>query len=381
MKKTFRILLLFVFASLYSANLFSETVLSENAEISLLTATPGDELYSVFGHSAVYINDPLTGFERVYNYGTFDFNTPNFYIKFIRGKLHYMLSAGSISWFVPEYHFEGRGIVQQVLNLSSKEKQEIFEFLEENKKPENKYYLYDFFFDNCATRIRDLFDDHVEIKWHEYPFDFEQKTFRELLADYVENLPWAHFGIDIALGLPVDKEATAYEYMFLPDYMYVAFANAKTKNGEDLVLKEIVILKDTLEPQEPGLFTPPFVFWALFVFVFIGMLFATSRRYFAKAWIVVLGLLGLFLLPLFGFSDHAAFTPNLVLLWALPTHLFFVFFSKKSWGQLYFKGVFILTLLMAVLFPWFPQTFNPAVLPILLTSILCSAYLAVRNTD
>ncbi|MFO8066380.1 MAG: DUF4105 domain-containing protein [Bacteroidales bacterium] len=381
MKKITGFILIILFVLFAKEKLNAQIILSDEAEISLLTASPGNELYSVFGHSAVWIHDPVTGLDRVYNYGTFDFNTPNFYIKFIRGKLHYMLSVSSSSRFIPEYHFDGRGIVQQVLNLKYDEKQAIFDFLHENSKPENKYYLYDFFFDNCATRIRDLFDDNIEIEWHEYPYDFERKNFRELVADYVEDLPWEHFGIDIALGLPVERKATAYEYMFLPDHMYTAFANAKTADGEPLVINEAIILEETLEDKEPGVFTPRLVFWIVFAVFFIGLLFATTRRYFAKAWMIILGLIGLFLLPLFLFTDHSTFTPNLNLLWAVPFHLVFVFFSKKKWGQMYFKVVFFLTLIMAVGFLWLPQTFHPAVFPILLTSILCSAYLAVRNTE
>ncbi len=353
--------------------------LSEEADFYLLTATPGDELYSVFGHSAIWVYDQKTGIDYVYNYGTFDFRTPNFYLKFIRGKLHYMLSVSSIRGFEFAYRLDGRGVVKQKINLSYREKLQIFDFLEDNKKPENREYLYDFFYDNCATRIRDVFDKFVDIKWHEYPFDFDPKTYRELLKDYVMDMTWERFGIDIALGVPVDRKADVYDYMFLPDHMYVAFANAKRSDGEPLVLMEKTIVEETLETQKPGLFNPVVLFWFLFFVVFLALFFKRTRKYFAKTWIFILGLTGIALSPLYLFSDHAAFTPNLNLLWALPTHIFFVFKTTKQWGQKYFKYVCFLTIILLIFFPWLPQKFNPAIFPIMLTTLFCSTYLAYRN--
>jgi hypothetical protein len=359
-----------------SNNLSASIELTEKTEISLLTASPGNELYSVFGHSAIWIYDPEIGLDRVYNYGTFDFNTPNFYIKFIRGKLHYMLSVSTMRHFEYEYNISGRGVVKQTLNLTTGEKQQIFEFLEENKKPENKYYLYDFFFDNCATRIRDVFDNLVEIEWHEYPFDFEQTTLRELVRMYVKDLPWEKLGVDVALGMPVDRKATAWEYMFLPDFMYVAFANAKRENGESLVSSEYVVLRKTLEPNKPGFFKPVFAFWALFVIIFLGLAYEVTRKITAKIWLFILGFIGIALLPLFLFTDHITFNPNLNFLWALPLNVFFVFFTNKNWGKMYFKFVFFLGVIMLVLWNWLPQVYHSAIIPVVLSSILCAASLA-----
>ncbi|MBS4014216.1 MAG: DUF4105 domain-containing protein [Bacteroidetes bacterium] len=377
MKDLVRILLfLFVISfSVYQTS-FATNVLSEKAEVYLLTASPGNELYSVFGHSAIFIDDPYNQIDRVYNYGTFDFNTPNFYIKFIRGKLHYMLSVAPIRYFEYEYRMSGRGVVKQKLNLTIEEKQKIFEFLEENKKPENKYYLYDFFFDNCATRIRDVFDNQAEIHWHEYPYEFEQTTLRELVRKYVDNLKWEKFGVDVALGMPVDRRATAWEYMFLPDYMAVAFAHAKKGNGENLVLEEIEIAPKTLKEKKPGFFTPLVAFWSLFVLVFFGLAYSSTRKAVAKIWLFILGFAGIALLPLFLFTDHITFNPNFSFLWALPTNALFVFFSYKNWGKKYFKAVFILGVVMLIFWNWLPQVYNAAVIPIILSSVLCSATLA-----
>ena len=379
MKLFYKTILLFAFIIAMSATKAEANTLSDRAEMYLITATPGDELYSIFGHSAIWVVDPVAGIDNVYNYGTFNFNTPNFYIKFIRGKLHYMLSVGRMDHFLFEYHMTGRGVVQQKLNLKQNEMQEIFEFLEVNRKPENKEYLYDFFFDNCATRIRDVFDDLLQINWHDYPFDFEPKTFRELVKDYVENLPWEHFGIDFLLGYPVDRIATPYEYMFLPDHMHVAFGNAMRSNGEPLVVSEQQVLPKKLKDPEPGLLTPFNVLWALCALFFIGMLYATTRKSLAKSWMFLMGFGGLALLPIFIFTDHVSFNPNMNFLWAMPLNLFFIFKSGKKWAQKYFKYITLLTIILAVFFLWLPQKYNPAVFPVLLMIIMSSAYLAYRN--
>src|SRR5690606_22569898 len=133
--------------------------LSPRAEISIITCGPGEELYSSFGHSAFRVKDPALKLDFAYNYGTFDFNKPNFYIKFAQGKLLYELSVSYFEDFVYNYKIEGRWVKEQVLNLSQDEKNQLFNFLNINAQPENKEYLYDFFFDNCSTKIRDVLEE------------------------------------------------------------------------------------------------------------------------------------------------------------------------------------------------------------------------------
>jgi hypothetical protein len=135
--------------------------LSDQAVISLITADPGEELYSLFGHSAIRVKDTVNNQDLVFNYGTFNFNTPNFYMKFTRGKLLYMLSIQQFDRFKRSYEYEKRDLKEQILNLTQDQKQAIFQFLLWNYQPENRYYKYDFFFDNCATRIRDVFIDEL----------------------------------------------------------------------------------------------------------------------------------------------------------------------------------------------------------------------------
>ena len=149
----------YLFLFLFFLNIPSEaqvTTLSEAAEISIITIGPGKNLYDKFGHSAFRVKDEANGIDWAYNYGTYDFNTPNFYTKFAQGKLNYNLSVAYFEAFYQNYVQENRWVKEQVLNLSSTEKNELFQYLQNNATPENRGYLYDFFFDNCATRIRDV---------------------------------------------------------------------------------------------------------------------------------------------------------------------------------------------------------------------------------
>ncbi|MFW6275429.1 MAG: DUF4105 domain-containing protein, partial [bacterium] len=168
MMKNLLFLICWVFIALFFSGKVVPQTLSDESEITLLTASPGDELYSVFGHSAVRVVDSINQLDMVFNYGTFDFNTPNFYLKFIRGKLLYKLSAYPTRYFILEYQSEGRALFEQTFNLTTNEKQRVYDFLMENAKPENAYYHYDFFYDNCATRIRDLVDTILKPSWPDY---------------------------------------------------------------------------------------------------------------------------------------------------------------------------------------------------------------------
>ena len=212
-----RKIFLIICLSWWMSSFSQSDLLSDGAEISVITCGPGSELYSTFGHSAFRILDRKRNMDKVYNYGTFNFATPNFYAKFVRGKLLYELRAYPFSHFLRSYQEENRWVKEQILNLDQQQKQSIYDFLEENEKPANRGYKYDFFYDNCSTKmyqvlektLKDqlLFDDNYE------PTDF---THRELIQQYLTNLKWSDFGIDLALGSVIDREISTKQYMFLP---------------------------------------------------------------------------------------------------------------------------------------------------------------------
>src|SRR5690606_20229445 len=192
--------------------------LSSAGEISILTIGPGGALYDKFGHSAFRVKDSLSGGDVVFNYGVYDFDTPNFYTKFAQGKLLYELGVSYYEPFFQSYVAQNRWVKEQVLDLTKEEKQEVSDFLWKNALPENKKYKYDFFFDNCATKIRDVIQDvlgnQLEFKEDHIKEEF---TFRELIQQNLQANSWGSLGIDIALGAVIDRKAKPIEYQFLPE--------------------------------------------------------------------------------------------------------------------------------------------------------------------
>ncbi|MFW6249135.1 MAG: DUF4105 domain-containing protein [Bacteroidota bacterium] len=352
--------------------------ISEHAEISLLTADPGTELYSVFGHSAVRVNDTVNGIDWVYNYGTFDFNTSHFYIKFARGKLQYMLTRDRFRHFLPEYIYSDRSVYEQVLNLAYEEKKRMVEFLEWNLLPENRFYKYDFFYDNCATRIRDLVTDNINpVIYFDTTKMIKKRSFRDLIDFYLKNMKWNKFGIDLALGLPADKIAEPREYMFLPDWMKEAFSGAQIEDGRRLIKKSQVIFKGSEQSVPPTIITPKLVLWLLFL---IGILSLMNKRFsliYDKTLFFASGLTGIIIFLLWFATDHSTTHYNYNLLWAIPVHFVAAFYigkENKYWGvRLYFMITFVIAFFTLILWGTIPQNLNEALIPLVLILFIKSA--------
>ena len=213
--------------------------LLSSTSISLITCDPGDEIYSLFGHSAIRIKNTSQNYDVVYNYGTFDFRTPNFTVKFMRGKLPYRLVVSTFDNFLMEYHHFKRGVREQNLQITNDQKKEIIRFLENNAKPENAEYKYDFFFDNCSSRIRDVFENNLG-----QPLTYSSKedvTFRDLLHQYLIGWPWTKLGIDMIIGSKADVKASASQQMFLPDKLHDILGNA-VSSGKTFLAESYQVL-------------------------------------------------------------------------------------------------------------------------------------------
>ncbi len=369
-------LLLPVFMSQGTSLVYAQH-LSPEAKISLLTASPGEELYAAFGHSALWVADPVNEIDEVYNWGTFDFDTPNFYTKFLQGRLMYQLSVTSMQQFLWSYHNAGREVVEQELILTATEKNRIYAFLLVNRQPENIDYRYDFLYDNCATRIRDLIDHELDIDWGVPPGAAEDRTFREMLRPYTQHAPWTALGIDILLGLPADQVATPWHQMFLPDDMFDAFNHARHKDGRLLANGYREILPETVEMPDPFLITPTIALWGLFV---LGLLSIFKRRFFIMLralFFLIPGLLGVIVFFMWFLSDHVATAVNLNILWALPTHAWFAFRMHKAdlshTTRLYMKVIFFLSLALSVTWPLNPQDLHGATFPIIALTAIFTA--------
>lgn len=373
----------------FSAKAQQYPQLSAQAQISLITCDPGTELYSAFGHSAIRVNDPVLGLDKAYNYGTFSFDTPNFYLKFVRGQLNYQLSVAPFSLFLRSYRHQNRSVYEQVLNLTPERKQQIFNFLQNNALPENKFYLYDFFFDNCATRVRDVF---TNIYGDSLKFKVQNKklTFRDLIQDpYLENRHWEDFGIDLLLGALTDRQATPNQYMFLPDYMFEAFDKAMIEqNGEskNFVARQRTLFKAKTIEQKTSFFTP-FVVFALMLLLVLALTFwgyRKQRAVFAIDFFLffVTGLLGIVVSLAWFATDHTVTVQNYNLLWAMPLNwlVAFVFLRKNKprWLR-YYVLIFGALQVLTLAFWWLiPQKLHLAVIPILLALVVRCLYLFFR---
>lgn len=318
----------FVFASVC---IFAQCpTLTNRAKVVLFSCGPGPELYAGFGHSALWVSDDSLHIDRLYNYGTFDFDTPNFYGKFIRGKLDYMLSVTRASRFIAEYDQRKIAVDGQELMLSPAEKQRIFEFLENNLLPENRFYKYDFFYDNCATRIRDVLVKVVDGKV-DFNTPDQQISFREMLFPYLTHTPWTKFGINLILGLTSDKKATPWDYMYLPDFLRDEFQQATIiSNGTErkLVEEKKQYLPSGLDLSNRKMDDPVVVF-SLILLVIILLTYIECKKKkefrFVDSFLFGISVLaGLFLLFMWVGTDHIATAKNMNVLWLLPAQLLFL---------------------------------------------------------
>lgn len=355
--------------------LSAQEKLSSKATVSVITCGSGDVLYSTFGHSAFRIYDPLLGLDKVYNYGAFDFNTPNFYLNFAKGKLTYQLSTSSFSRFLRIYRYENRWVKTQELDLDIKEVQAMFDFLENNAKPENKLYQYDFFYDNCSTKIEEVITTVLKGKvTFSNSHITTNKTHRDLIDDYTKNQKWGKFGIDLALGSVIDKNATKDEYKFLPDYIYQAFDNATLSTKKSFVKKSTVILKDKKLEESSSIFQPIIILSLLALLI----LASTYKNYTQKSrskWLdftlyFSTGLIGIVVLLLWLATSHTATYKNFNFLWAFAPNLVVAFYMLKSnlpkWIAYYNWLLLLLLVVMLLLWLLKIQVFNTAIIPIIL---------------
>ncbi len=306
--------------------------LSTDARMSLVTISPGDAVYSMYGHSAIRVTDSRAGVDIAFNYGTFDFGQPWFVPRFAYGRLEYRLSVSTVREALRGADLENRVMIEQALDLSHAERDSLYAFLLFNMRPENRSYRYDFFFDNCATRIRDLFEQRLgsPVLWTNDPA--RGGTLRELLQPYAADRPWLGSGIDLALGASTDRTASAREAAFLPDLLSELFAGAMIGSGAST--RPLASPPDTLffPSRLPSESTPrpwaAIVGWIAFLLVALVTWRERKRHrssrpveFVDRVVFGAAGIAGVVLGFLVFVSEHAVTAPNWNLLWAAPTHL------------------------------------------------------------
>lgn len=381
MKKNLSFLIL-VFTCNFSFSQYRE--LSPQAEISVLTIGQGSDLSDVFGHSAFRIKDRANNLDITYGYGRYDFDAPNFILKFARGKLNYLIEKRKFKDFFENYRYFDRTIEEQKLNITLEQKQQLYDFLINNYKPENRRYLYDFFYDNCATRIRDVVNTITNQTLKFAPLE-NKKTFRQLIHENVRKNTWGSFGIDIALGSVIDKTATSKELLFLPKYVNKIFKTATVNNNQNLVKSNATIYASRQNNvyKTNFLISPIFIMSLVSIFIvfitYLDNIKEKQTRWLDITIFIITGVIGVLLLLLWFGTDHTATAYNYNLLWAFPLHLFSLFqlfkAETKSWFRSYLKFSLILLCLMSLHWIIGIQSFSIGLFPLLIALIIRFSYL------
>lgn len=376
--------LLLLFILIFCKPSFAQQIpLSDAAEISILTMGPGKDLYDSFGHTAIRLEDKVRGIDVTYNYGVYDFNDPNFYAKFAKGQMRYVLDRRRTEGFLRNYIEANRWIKEQVLALTPQEKQAIFNFLENNLKPENRAYNYDFFYDNCATKIPQILQDIVPEMTIDSSFVTSPQTFRTLIQQNVHWNTWGSFGMDLGIGSVVDRVAPVKDHMFLPEYVFKAL-EVSNRDGAPMVAETKTLFENEPEELKRNFFSSP-----LFAFLILGILilWITYRDYknksrsriFDAVLQIFLGLVGVIFLLLWFATDHYTTAYNYNLLWAFPLNILLAFQLGKKHPKRWVKGYlkFLLLMLVLMCMHWLVgvQVFPKALIPFLIALALRYLYL------
>jgi len=353
----------------------ASAIIADSTDVYIITCAPGTESYSIYGHTALRVAVRGTTIDRVYNWGIFDFSTPNFVYRFAKGRLDYMLGAYGYEDFLMEYISEGRSVWSQKLNLTGAEKERLFELINENLKPENVKYRYDFFFDNCATRVRDIVaaaaTDTVIFPEKTRK---NQKSFRRLVDPKQKVLPWLDLGADMLLGLQADRKATPFDEMFLPDHlMNNMLSTVIVHDGvEEPLTAPVEVVADLPLSGSPGsnAWMPTVVFFLLLLPVLL-VTFVTRRPQLEKRADFVIyfiySVIALLLVFTNLFSEHDALHFNLLFLGIniLIPVLFVLLFTRN-------KAVLLSRIAFFISLSWLPvsliagQGINPALIPLVL---------------
>ena len=351
MKKGLLYIVLTFILSVVNATVGAQSMTNpDRIQISLLTCSPGKEVWAQYGHTAIRYYDKESGEDLAINYGIFSLDQTYFIPRFVLGMTDYRMGVQPMDMFLAQYSYEGRGVIEQVLNLSAEDKEVIYKALQENMKPENVVYRYNYFFDNCTTRARDMLVNHLHGKVV-YPPAEEDATFRSMIHKWNNKYEWTQFGEDLLLGVNADRKTTKSEQQFLPENLRSDFDKAKY-NGKPLVKETNVLLDAETEVVEPAFPLSPLSVALIFAVIsLVMMLFSYRRQQVYWAWDLALmltsGLMGIIFFVMI-FSQHPCVSLNFILLFFNPLPLFFLYSTIKKkkviwwkiWGVLIILGLF-----------------------------------------
>lgn len=381
-KKILFILISILWSAVYAAP--SQNIeLSDSASISLLTNSPSNsEVYTLFGHSAIRINDPSNNVDMVFNYGIFDFNSPNFMYRFCKGETDYIVVGYPFSQYILSYQSEEIDIKEQILNLTKVEKQNVFNSLLINALPENRVYRYNFFDDNCSTRIRDIIEQNIEGEII-YKDTNKDQSYRDLVHECVSVKPWIRFGIDLIIGIDADNKISDHEKQFIPSYLHDSYISAliQTDDGQikPLILEEVQLLQNKKESvvDSNHYKSTIYITFTFFIITIIISYFGAikHKRKLGLIYDVILfgiaGIAGSVIFYLIFFSEHPYTSPNWNLVWLNPLQLIaaILFPIKLLSKYVYYYHFINFVVLILLLLAWFliPQHFEMAFMPLILS--------------
>lgn len=337
---------------------------------SLLTCGPGEEIYALYGHTALRLCNDETGDDRVYNYGMFNFDKPHFVWRFVLGQTDYELGVQNFDRFVYAYYYEGRSVVEQELNLTPQEAERLYTLLEENYRPENRVYRYNFLYDNCTTRavamLERAIDGHLVL-----PAGEEEKTFRDIIHEFSAGSPWDKAGQDLLIGAEVDRPVDLRRQFFAPMYAkrYLSYAVIEEPDGESrqLVWHTNKLVDGPVVAGGERVLTPGLVMALLFLAAAAACVRQWRRRRVSlvpdAAQMVLRGLVGCLIALLFFFSEHPAVDSNWLLLLLNPLPLLvlpvYIWRRRRGLRDLYHPVLLALVLLFFALWAAGVQRFQP----------------------
>lgn len=379
MRKLCLLPLLLLFGLFTSSHSIAQDSSKTALQISILTCAPGEDVYTAWGHTAIRIIDSAKQTDIVYNFGAFDFNTPNFLAEFVKGNLNYFLSTDNFQNFILEYQYFGRSIKEQVLILSDAEKIKWQNALQKNLEGNNRYYLYNFITDNCTTRVK---DGYYQFATTQVP-PSNIKSFRTHVveAPYHQGIPWIGLGIDVLLGAVSDQAPTALQAGFLPDLLFDQLA---TQPSHIATTQNYDFTKTTASKPTDPIF---YIVGLIFVYLFVGKWNARwaviAAKFFDIILLFIFGLGGLLLVYMSLFSLHTACHHNFNIAWIHPMYWIALvcYFMKPIWAGYLGRIFFIASIGLIVVSYWVPQSFSISVYLLMGLSLVLNYRLIKRGVD
>jgi hypothetical protein len=397
MRRLYLIFSVFCILNVSTTVLFAttnETIsLSPEAQISLLTTSPSDDdIYTLYGHTALRVLDTVSKIDVIFNYGIFDFSKPNFLYRFAKGETDYKLEVSDFRYYLLGYTMRGSEVYEQVLNLLPEEKESLWQALVLNTLPENKVYRYNFFFDNCATRPIAMVEKsiHGTVK---YAPSKNNRSFRDAINYCTRYQPWQTFGCDLIMGIPTDRRMTLKESFFIPAYLKEAAGKAEIVRDDTtvpLVSNVNILNEEVIKEPSPLFITSPLACFGLFFIIVLIITWSEYRKLthyilFDCALFFVAGIAGCIMFFLSFLSVHPGMFPNISLLWLHPLHFIGVLFflAKKLNNMAYWYHFinFAAILLMSVAWIFIPQHFNIAFIPLIASLWLRSGWVLLRKRN